>query len=679
MRKDVVAGLGLAGLVAVAAGASSYFDSRAIREVETVFAGLRSDGMIATHGAINVSLLNRRIDIADIVVKPAAGGGELAIAKLAINGITLTAADLGADRLEVTDLATGNLGGLTPGSHTSLKIPSLTATGVRSARALQAGGTSANQDPIERAMLLYSTLNAATIVAPTLAVSSTVAMPATRPGRGSQPTTVDVVSTDIVTTYTNVKLNGLRDGRVSHASFDRAAIAPDKGAAMFTGTIEGTTIAELDLMPIFGIGLANRTARDGYYAVQGKMTTGAYTFRMPDGAEFGIGGLSASGFDIDPTKLSYLQLRDMMATFTTVPAQPTPAQQQALLGAVTKMYEGMRFDAIDVRNISIAGPKNAPTAVNLTIGGMSMSRFSRGKFGEIRIDSISGGARALGGTAVPMKLGSFSLHGFDVVKIMKFATDAAAATPGKPPAPEQIVRLLSGLEGFEIIEVAVPHPQTGQIVQIDHLKANWGQYAGDLPSKIRLSFKGSVPLAAADPNTALLRQNGLQSISMNLEGDSSWDAGTRTLTEAASLDLARLGTLAVNATMGNVPRSAFSVRQGQFDAILPDIEIGAFQLQLQDKGFVKLVRAALGGDAQADPLAAFKQMLLDPGKPASNLAVILNGSSRFLAAHNQTLTLKFLPKGRVAIGQFLAPGALQGPEALVNALDSFALEAAVAP
>jgi hypothetical protein len=413
--------------------------------------------------------------------------------------------------------------------------------------------------------------------------------------------------------------------------------------------------------------------------VQGKMTTGGYTFKMPDGAEVSIGAITASGLDIDPVKLSYAQLRDMMATFAAVPAQPTPAQQQALMNAVVNMYEGMRFDGMDVRNLTISGPKSAATALNLSIGGMSMSRFGRGKLGEFRVDNITGNARALGGAPVAMKLGSLALQGFDIVKILKFGMAASAAKPGKPPAPEQVYGLLSSLEGFEIIDIAAPNPRTGQMVQIDHLRAGWGQFVSDLPTKLRLSFKGSIPLTGADPNTALLRQNGMQAVSMSLESDSDWDAATRTSTGSAALDLDRLGSFSTNLTFGNVPRSAFSVRPGQIDAILPDIEIGGFRLKVQDKGLMTLVRTALGGDPQADPLAAFKQMLVDPSKPASNLATVLNGCSRFLATPGQTLTLKFAPKGRVAIGRFLAPGAMQGPDALVNAFEAFTIEAAVAP
>jgi hypothetical protein len=176
-----------------------------------------------------------------------------------------------------------------------------------------------------------------------------------------------------------------------------------------------------------------------------------------------------------------------------------------------------------------------------------------------------------------------------------------------------------------------------------------------------------------------LRQNGLQSVILSLDTTSDWEAASRLATGTTALDLDQLGSLSANLAFANVPRSAFSVRPGQLNAILPDIEIGPLQLKLQDKGMMKLVRSALGGDPQADPLAGLKQALVDPGKPASNLAILLDGASRFLAKPGQTLSLKLAPKARVALGQFMAPGAMQAPDALVNALEAFTVDVTVAP
>lgn len=672
MRKDVVVGLGLAGLAAVAFGGYSYLNTRVLAEVEAAFAGLRANGVGATHGPVAVSLLSRRVEIAEVVLKPVGNDGDVTIGKLTIDGVDTSSIDFAANRVELTNLATGNLGGMTPGGRTSLKVPSLIATGVRTSRSAPANDA-ASHDSVQRIMQFYSTLSAATVTAPVLAVTATMTMPVATAKPATQSTTFDTS-----TTYTNLKLEGLRDGRIARASFEKATIAPDKGTMPFTGTIDGAVIADIDMMPIFGIGLTSRTPRDGYYPIQGKMTTGAYTIKMADGAEVTVGGFSASGMDVDPTKLSYGRLRDMMATFASVPPQPTPAQQQAIMSAVVNIYEGIRFDDISVRDMSITGPKAAPQTFTMAMGGMTMSRFSGGKLGEFRIDKVSGTAGSPGGVSFPIKLGGFALQGFDLVKVMKFGLEAAAAA-GKTPPPEKVYGLLSSLDGFELTDIAAPDPRTGQMVQIDRLKASWGQFVGDLPTRLRLSFKGATPLNPSDPNTALLRQNGMRSVALTMDTTTDWDAASRLATGTTALDLDQLGGLSANISLGNVPRSAFSVRPGQLNAILPDIEIGPLQLKLQDKGMMKLVRGALGGDPQADPLASLKQALIDPAKPASNLATLLDGASRFLAKPGQTLTLKLVPKARVAVGQFTAPGAMQAPDALVNALEAFTMDVAVAP
>jgi hypothetical protein len=369
----------------------------------------------------------------------------------------------------------------------------------------------------------------------------------------------------------------------------------------------------------------------------------------------------------------------MMSTITAMPPQATPAQQQAFLGTIANIYEGIGFEGIDVRDIKVTFPKAGLQPVALTIGGMSMSRFVGGKLGEMRIDNVNGGTRTPSGLMVPVKLGSFALQGFDIGKIMRVGIELTAASPGKlPPSPEKAFAMLSALEGIEVSDISMPDPRTGQTVQIDHLKASWGQFVNDLPSKIVLSFKGATPLNPNDPSTAALRSLGFQSLSFSSDMTTDWDAATRVGTGAFAADVMQLGAFSANVKLGNIPRSAFSVRPGQFQTILPDLEIGALQLKLRDNGLVKIARGALGGDAQADPLATIKQALVDPSKPGGNLSLILDGASKFLMNPGQTLSVSLKAKGRIPVSQFTTPGAFQAPDALVTMLDAFAAEVAVA-
>ncbi len=689
MRKDILAGLGIAVLAAASGATYVYLNNRALVEVDAAFAAIRATGAKASHGRVSVALLRRHIEIEDIVLQPTPGDAEIKLSNLGIDGVNVATRDFAAQRIEVTNLVARDLGGVTPGAQATLKIPSLVVSDVRSTRDLPAGDAAlmTNADPLTRAMLMFSTVSAASATAPTLELQTTATIPVAATPAPATPGAVDrqPEAFNTLTTYTDVKLEGLQGGRISRAAFARATLGPTgSGNPVATGTMHGITVADIDLMPAFGIGLASRTPRDGYHRIQGKFTAGAYALKMFDGTEVAIAGASGTGMEINPDRLSYLQMRDMIATLSSLPPQPTPAQLKVMFGTVVKFYEGIRFDGIELREMkmSVAASKPAPQPFTMAIGRMSMSGFDRGKLREFRIDNLSGARTDTGAAPAPIKLGSFSLTGFDFVKLMKVGMEAAA-TPGKPPAPEKIGELLSSLEGFEVLDVAIPLPRTGQIVQIDQAKTTWEQFVGDLPTKIGMSFKGSMPVDPNDPTMAVLSLSGLKTLAMALEAKSDWDPATRTSPASVSLSLDQLGSLTADGIFANVPRSAFSIQPGVQNVVLPDVEIGPLSLKLQDKGLIKLARAMLGVDASgapaADPLAAFKQALVDSAKPATNLALVLDAASRFIATPGQTLTLKFSAKAPVLVGYFMGPTAPKGPDALVTTLDLFNIQVAVAP
>ncbi len=683
MQKIAIAGVGLGALAVAVAGGYFYATNRAQSEIEATFAALRASGATAAHGPVSINLFSRRADITDIVIKPAGASGDVSIGRLVLDGIDIWATDFVAKRVELSNVVANNLGRATPDGRISVKMPSLTATSVRSARGASpaAAGATAAMDDLQRAMLAFSQVAAESITVPTLETSGPVRLPMSNSTPGSAVTLVPV---NLVTKYASLRLDNVRDGRIGRIAFDKATIGSDKGAAFLNGSINGSAIADFDIMPLFGIGLANRTARDGFYLVYSKGTMGTYTVTTMDGAEFSMGGASTTGLEFNPAKFGYAQLRETMAALAAIPPEPTQAQLQSFMEALARVYKGMNFEASAISDLKVTGPKGAPQALVLTIGGMSMTRFIGGKLGEFRIDTVNGMAKSPSGATTPFKFGSFALQGFDIGKLMGKALELSAAGAGKQPSsPEKEFAMLSALEGIEVSDISMPDPRTGpplgKTVQIDHLKASWGQFVNNLPSKIVLSFKGTTPLNPNDPSTAALRNLGFQSLSFSADTTTDWDAATRVGTGAFAVDALQLGALSANVKLGNIPRSAFSVRPGQLNAILPDLEIGALQLKLRDSGLVKIARGVLGGDAQSDPLAAIKQALVDPSKPGGTLSALLDGASAFLAKPGQTLNVSLKAKGRIPVSQFTTPGTFQAPDALVTMLDAFTAEVAVAP
>ncbi len=680
MRTSALVGGAGVALVAVAAGGYFYAQNRVLAEVEASFEAIRAAGAIAAHGPVAVDLLKRGVTIRDVVIKPT---GQSQVPDTAIKTVTLVdvalwSAEFAADRVELADVSTTVALGSSSTGLTAIRIPAATATKVKTVRVdpgPKTGPAAAIGDSTMQAVAAFAGLDIASLTMPTVDVILDIPMPtASRPG--AQPTLQQV---KLGYTYSDVVLDGVSGGRIGKLKFGKSEIKTLAGPQVVSGTVAETSIENLDLMPFFGIGLAARTAKNGTYAVQGKTTSGGYNLRMPDGGQFSTGTMTATGLAIDPTKASYAKLRELFTAITPTPgAPPTAAETQAFLAAMVSIYDGLEFQGIDMRDLHIAGPKSAPQSFDIRVGGISMSGYAQGKLREFRVDAVQGSAKQPGSSAQHMQLGSFSMLGFDLVRIMKFGLEAAAQ-PNRPPAPEKMFGLLASVEGIEVIDVSVPIAGTGQVMQVDQFKASWGRFVNDVPTDLRTAFKGGVTLAPHDPQSEILRSNGITSINSVYDAATEWIEAERAVRSHVAIDTEQIAALTADVRIGNVPRDAISFVPGQFAAKAPSMLFGGASLKLKDRGMVKLANVLLGGPP-ASALATLEQSLTDPARPSPTLSRILEGAGRFLGTPGQTLTIALKPRGGVTLGRFMpSPGQPQAFTTPADVLELFDAEVAVAP
>ncbi|MFM9940826.1 MAG: hypothetical protein ACKVP7_15185 [Hyphomicrobiaceae bacterium] len=652
MRKGWLIGACLVAALALGAvGATFWTKGRATAEVERTFVSLRASGATATYGAVNFDLWSRALRVADIsVTTPGDRPSTWKAASVVAEGVSPWSSDISASRLEFTGIeSTLAFGSLVTMAQTA---PSAVLQDFRMARAMPVMPPAT--DAVVRQAAWFATMQASTISIPTVTVAAT--LPATAPlvqprGRPAAP-----ASYPITYTYSNVKIDGLADGRMAQFNVGSVAIAGGPGAPMGRGTMLDLKVADIDMLPYFGLGLDRRKAVDGYYPVQGKFSAGTYSLAMPDGGTFECASISGDSIGIDPSKISHAKLADIFAAIGNMAPTAPPPQIAAAATTLANVYEGMSMSGFEMRGLRIKN-QAIPQAFDIGIGAISMAQLKHGKLGEMRVDKIDtiGAGAGAGNAQPPFKLNAFALQGLDLAGIMRTTGRMLSPPPGQSPMPDAML-WLPMLAGFELNGLSMQDPQTRQPLDIEIFKASWGQFINGIPTSVRLLSKSKTPVSPTDPNMAILRDSGLRILDAQSDIGTAFDAA-KTMFRVSPIEISvvGLGTVSGELTLGKVAPSAFSTAPGQFAAAAQNFQLDGLDLTIKDGGVLAFAQrgAGLAGppDVAAQQAIGFlRQMLDDPAKPGVH-EPLLQGLSRFLAKPGQTLALKARPKTPLSVAQ----------------------------
>ena len=667
-------------LAAAAFGGLQYAQIRAAAEVEGRFNAIRATGATASHGAVTFDLWNRGLRIKDVAIKSAAApASDIAIAEIAFDGLDIWAKDLVAAHVDVNSF-TVKASFSTDGSLPfEIKAPKIAMTGVR---VLSTPADLAEaKTPAQQVAAQVAAVSAASIEAPELSnviATPALPLPPSLPDANGKP----VIATYV---YSNVKITNVRDGKFSAMVSDKATITGNPGSPITLATVAGLSMTDFDMMPYFNLGLARRTARNGYYQVQGAGTLGTYTVALADGSTMELKGMRAGPAGIDPTKASVARFSEMFAAMSALGPRATPDQAAKFAGVMGDIYEGLQLTGMDVNGFRLRGPKTGPQ-FEANVGAITMGLLEKGKLREFRVSDVSASGAPGGGGAPPFKLGTFAITGLDISRIFRILGTLPPA--GQPPSPDKMAELMTSIEGLELAGIAMPAPPTGQIVQLDTFNVGWGRFVNNIPSTARWKLNGIFPLDAADPSAQALRKLGIPNLKIASEASLNWIEADRLLDTKLDVSIGQLGALSSTFGLGNVPRTAFSTQPDQLAAAAAGFEIGPLSLTMRDQGAVKAFNTMTNANApssvdpaapKADPLAALRQALVDPAQPNSNIATLLDSVSQFLAAPGQTIALRLVPKAPINLAELTAPDALQQPGAIAALLEKFTVDAKVTP
>ncbi|SFM58115.1 hypothetical protein SAMN05216573_102671 [Bradyrhizobium sp. Rc3b] len=613
-------------------GFNLYAKHRAISEVETAFEQIRSNGGKASHGKVEFDLMSRTLTIEDIAVTP----GSQPQAQIKIAGIKGTGvrqiddSRFSADSIDITgfDVALDQVG--PPKGKASYKIPQLTMRDYAGPFHSGAAPASGSLADLYRYMLgQYASVAASSLTAPTLTMSFDS-------GRGPGGGEI---------TYSGLTIQNLKHGKIDAMKADRATISVDVNQPgkqdKLTGEVSNVIVNDFDVTAIIAALDPKTSSDETYHRVYRQILAGPYALKTAQGLRIDIDGFVMEDIDVQPSKFRLAERFDALQAQSAV---PTPAETRDVLERIAGIYEGVRIGKAEVSKISIGTPQET--------GKVNTIRYREGEFAIEGVDTPTPQGQ--------FKMERFALKSFSMAKLMRLG--AGVSNPGQAPSPEQMLGLFRVFEGAEIKGVVAPHNTARQPITIDTISLNWGQLVGSIPSKASLVVKMVTPTDPANPALQPLIVAGVDKLAIDLDlGAACTEASGAFALAPATLDLGNLAKAQVSVALAKVPRDLFTTTD-PLEAMgqLAQVETGAIELSLRDRGVVDLVVAQfarvqnVSRDAARSALVA---MIRAQGEKiaASNLdaKAAVDALAGFVEASGQTLTIKLTPLGKLPVLQLM--------------------------
>lgn len=643
MRK-VVTGV----LAILIAGTGGYFGARGWaqqqveQEVETSLAAMRAGGGNVTHGPVEIDLLRRRVSLSNVVAETVGEARtSLRIGRVVATGIGQPrAGSLSAAQLEIDDLEIDGTVAVGAGLHVTYRIPRLEFADYSGPAVLLYPIDAASATEAMRAALQqFIAVTASSLAIPTLTVSL-----AAKEARLSA----------VEYGYSGIVLRNIGEGRIGSTTVDRVVAAVNgtdaNGPTGFTAELDGMQTLDVDLGPLLAV--LSGSGDDHYRRVYQKITAGSYsvTFdnhRVP--VRMLIDGVTAEDVALKPSKFPLAQIIPLFSSLPRAGEPLDPQRALPVLEAIAGIYDGIRIGSVELRQIKVALP--APQE-QFSIGAVRMAGFENGRLAELSLEGLDTQTPL----HEPIKIGRFALRGLGLSELMR--SIARLATPAQQPSPNQLVSLLRTLEGIEMEGLVVPYRNTGKPVEIATAKISWGEFVGAFPTQVRAALHLSGPITSGDgePFNQLLAA-GMTTATVDLDAGVRWSEANRlAVLSPFSTKLANVGSIEVNATLGNVPGSAFTLDAATFMAATAAVEAGPIEIVVRDLGGLDLIVADVARKQNLSPEAARRMVVETATQPAAalvpsspDLSGLADAVAHFIEAPGGKLSISITPKGRVPL------------------------------
>ncbi|SPP95835.1 hypothetical protein [Bradyrhizobium vignae] len=614
-------------------GFNLYVQHRATSEVEAAFAQIRASGGKASHGKIAFELSSRTLTVEDINVEPAQP--QLANVKVAkITAVGVRQPDerhLSADSIDVSGVEATFTYTEPAKLKANYKIPQITARDfsapIRGAEASLSGSII---DMYRFMLAQYATVSASSIAVPTVSVNVDA-------GTGNAG------SGDYV--YSGLSIQNVDHGKIETAKTDRITYSidlaqPGKPTKMI-GELSGLAATDFNSTAVRAALDQQGASDDSFHRIYRRISVNSYMVTTAPGVRLQVDGITFDDIAIRPSKFRPAEIIALVPADGSI---PTPAQSRDMMEKVADFFEGFQIGKVEIGKQTIETPQGT------------------GRLGAIKYDQDNIVLEALD-MPLPqgqLKMERFALKSFSAANLMRWA--ASLRTPGQPPSPDQMLGLFRVLEGAEIKGVVSPYKNTRQLVTIDTISMNWGQLVGSIPSKASLVVKMVTPTDPANPALQPLIVAGVDKLAIDLDLGAAWTESSGAFALApATLDLGNLARAQLRVALAKLPRDLFTTTdRSEAMAQLVEVETGAIELSLRDRGVVDLVVAQfarmqnVSRDAARGAIVA---MIRAQGEKIAGA----NGDARmavdalagFVEASGQTLSVKLMPRAKVPLMQLM--------------------------
>lgn len=651
----------LIGLIAVAVlGVAGYFGGefyirhRVTSDVDAAFAQIRASGARATHGKIAFDLIRRTLTVEDIAVQSDAKPPvDVKIGRFTARGIELMPPPgrFVAERVEIADIAATGTLAIQGGLKLDYSMPRLDIVGYSGPAAVNRPFDPNSPIALWRfAFEQFAAVSAASITVPSTSATMTPLDAALAKQIGQ--TTYE---------YTGLAVRDVRAGKIASATIARLTstakfVAPNGTVETVASEMTDMTALDSDMAATLAMLDPARAKDDNYYRAYRQITAGKYTLDIGSAAKISLDSFTIDDLSLKPSKLQIAEIMSMMEAIPTPGTLPATAQDRARLeqtiSRLAGIYEGIGIGKLEMRGGVLTMPQGP-----VKIDAIRLADMKDGRIGEVSIADFEGSMTP----GAPTRVGRFALKGFDFVSTIRVATQGLAS--GQPPTPELIAAMVRLLEGIELKGFTAPYQSSTQLVKIDLIDIGWGSYVGPIPGKIRATVKMSGPVSARDPDPfKMLAAAGATTASISADFGLAWDEATRAITLApGTAEIGDVGSLAVRASITNVPREAFSLDPFQIMVGTAAAEAGPVEIVVRDTGGLDLTIAQEARRQNVSREEARKTIVDNVRQAVAGLAAL--GSSdttavsdavaRFIETPRGTLTLRVTPKGKVTLMELI--------------------------
>ncbi|WP_439400688.1 hypothetical protein ACNJYA_21370 [Bradyrhizobium sp. DASA03068] len=409
-----------------------------------------------------------------------------------------------------------------------------------------------------------------------------------------------------------------------------------------TGDLSSIIINDFDATAVAAALDPQKAGDDSHHRIYRQISAGRYVLKSTQGLRMEIDGISFEDIAVQPSKFRPAEIVALVPTDRSVVA--TAAQSREMMEKLAGFYEGLRIGRIEIGATSVGLPQGTAR--------IKAVRYNDGEFAVEGVDTPSPQGQ--------FKMERFALKSFSAANLMRWA--AGLSKHGQPPSPDQMLGLFRVLEGAEIKGVVAPHNNARQPITIDTISMNWGQLVGSIPSRASLVVKMVTPTDPANPALQPLIVAGVDKLAIDLDLGAAWTESSGAFALApATLDLGNLARAQLSVALAKVPRDLFTTTDpSEAMEQLAQVETGAIELSLRDRGVVDLVVAQfarmqnVSRDAARSAIVA---MIRAQGEKiaASNLdaKVAVDALAGFVETSGQTLSIRLTPLGTLPVLQLV--------------------------